>query len=159
MHVLTHHKIAFKQVTQFAGEMIIMFPYAYYQGFNAGPNIVEESVYATEQWKTFYQRGLFVPCHEGCLLGAEDFNFDFARLPAGQELDISDDEHEDEPLFVEDGENTDVAGEVGDSAWATTEDNAREIKEHEEENSGEEEEEMPLSKRRKYDDTRGTKEG
>ena len=158
-HVLTQHNIAFKQVTQFLGEMIIMFPYAYYQGFNAGPNIIEESFYATEQWKTFYQRGLFIPCHENCLLGAEDFNFDFAKMPAGQEIDTSDDEQEDEPLFVSDGENTEVAGEVDDSAWATTEDDATEQEqEEEEENSGEEEEEeMPLSKRRKYDDTRGTK--
>ena len=92
---LRQNQIAFTEVTQFEGEMVVFFPYAYYQGFNAGPNITEELTYANERWKTFHRKGLYVLCNKDCDEGEETFNLDFARQPLTHDDGNSDDEDED----------------------------------------------------------------
>jgi len=71
---LIRNDIAFTEVTQYEGEMLIIFPFAYYQGFNAGPNITEEITYASERWKTFHRRDFYDPCDKKC--GGEKDTFD-----------------------------------------------------------------------------------
>ncbi|KAL6714777.1 hypothetical protein ACLMJK_008203, partial [Lecanora helva] len=91
---LRKHGIAFTEVTQFAGELLVTFPFAYFQGFNAGPNITEELLYATERWKHYHRHGLYVPCNKKCDGGPEAFDLGFARQPVDND-DFSDDEDAD----------------------------------------------------------------
>lgn len=74
---LQRHKIDYTTVPQFEGEMVIMFPWAYHQGYNAGPNIVEEMMYANESWKAFHLQNLYERCNPYCEEGDEEFDLSF----------------------------------------------------------------------------------
>ena len=96
---LKRNNIPFTEVVQYEGEMVVFFPYTYYQGFNTGPNIVEEIAYADIHWKKIHRKGLYKPCNKHCADGEEKFDLSFAmkkyvvEKPEGQES-----------LFVSDGE-------------------------------------------------------
>ena len=54
--------LEFTRAIQYQGELVIVFPFAYHQGFNTGPNIAEAMPYGTERWETFLKEGLFQQC-------------------------------------------------------------------------------------------------
>jgi len=83
--------IEFTEVTQFEREMLVIFPYAYYQGFNGGANVVEEAMYASKTWEVFHRRELYVKCSKDCLEGDEDFDLSFAERRSDDDDDDSDD--------------------------------------------------------------------
>ena len=59
---------------------MIIFPYAYHQGFNAGPNITEEVMYASDRWEVLHREKLYQHCSRNCAEGkAESFNLDFVK--------------------------------------------------------------------------------
>lgn len=46
--VLAADGIEFTKFVQYQGELVILFPFAYYQSYNVGPNIVETMVSSTD---------------------------------------------------------------------------------------------------------------
>ena len=70
--------IDYTTVTQYQGEMVIIFPYAYHQGFNAGANITEEMMYASDRWEVFHRENVYQYCNCNCLAKKDDkFSLDF----------------------------------------------------------------------------------
>lgn len=63
---LDSHAIAYTELVQFEGEMVITFPFAYYQGFSAGPNVAETIAFGNGRWETIYNSRLYRPCHANC---------------------------------------------------------------------------------------------
>ncbi len=82
--------IEFTEVTQFERELLVIFPYAYYQGFNGAANVVEEVMYASKEWEVFHREGLYVKCSKDCADGHEDFDLSFAEK-RGDSAEDSDD--------------------------------------------------------------------
>ncbi|KAL8822094.1 MAG: hypothetical protein Q9191_007164 [Dirinaria sp. TL-2023a] len=66
---LSDNGIEHTKFAQFDGEMVILFPFAYHQGYNVGPNIVETMAYASERWKVFPVANLIKQCTRGCFKG------------------------------------------------------------------------------------------
>ena len=66
-------KLEYADVQQNQGEMVIIFPYAYYQGYNTGPNITEEIMYASDRWEVFLREKLYQYCSRNCAAKAPDF--------------------------------------------------------------------------------------
>lgn len=60
------HKIEFIQLVQYAGELIIRFPFSYSQGYSCGPSIAEEVGYTNEWSEALNQEGLYLHCHAAC---------------------------------------------------------------------------------------------
>lgn len=58
--------ISYTEVTQYKGELIICFPFAYHQGFSSGPNLAETVPFADDRWEMIYDSGLLQTCHPGC---------------------------------------------------------------------------------------------
>ncbi len=78
------HGIRYTHLTQYEGEMIIIFPYAYYQGFNAGPNITEEMMYGSDRWEIFHREKLYQHCNRNCAEGkADSFDVSFIKNQKG----------------------------------------------------------------------------
>ena len=74
------HGIEYTTITQYQGEMVIIFPYAYHQGFNAGPNITEEIMYASDRWEVFHREKLYQDCSRNCAAKKRiPFNLDFVH--------------------------------------------------------------------------------
>ena len=72
--------IDYTTVIQYQGEMVIIFPYAYYQGFNAGANITEEMMYASDRWEVFHREKVYQYCSRNCLAKKDDtFSLDFVN--------------------------------------------------------------------------------
>ena len=67
------------KVTQHPGELVIIFPWAYYQGRSDGPNISEQMLYASKRWEVFHREGLYVPCSRQCSAGDDD-TFDMSFM-------------------------------------------------------------------------------
>lgn len=86
--------IDFTEVTQFEKEMLVIFPYAYYQGFNGAANIVEEIMYASKQWEVFHKEGLYVKCSKNCAEGDDDFDLSFAEKKEAEGGDVEDDDND-----------------------------------------------------------------
>lgn len=88
---LVANGIEFTEVTQFERELLIIFPYAYYQGFNGAANVVEEMMYASKSWEVFHREGLYVKCNKNCAEGEEEFDLSFAeQSDVAQDLSSSD---------------------------------------------------------------------
>ena len=68
---LTDNGIEHTKFAQFDGEMVILFPFAYHQGYNVGPNIVESMAYASERWKVFPVVNLIKQCNRACFKGRQ----------------------------------------------------------------------------------------
>ena len=85
--------IEYTRVVQHPGEMLILFPFAYHQWFNMGPNIVESMAYASDRWEIFPKARLFRPCTSDCFRGYEPLavNLDFAKPPP---RDVEDEEEQ-----------------------------------------------------------------
>lgn len=60
------HGIAHTELVQYEGEMVITFPFAYCQGFSAGPNVAEAIAFGNDRWETIHKSGLYRPCHANC---------------------------------------------------------------------------------------------
>lgn len=74
--------IEYTEVVQQQGEMIIIFPWAYRQGYSIGPNISEEIAYGNDRWGTFLKENLYDHCSQDCLAGeSENFNLKRAISP------------------------------------------------------------------------------
>lgn len=54
--------VRYTKVTQRPGELVITFPYAYHQGMNSGPNIMEVFPYGSDRWQIFVRNGLYQHC-------------------------------------------------------------------------------------------------
>lgn len=59
-------EIEYTNVVQHKGDLIIIFPFAYRQGYSCGPNIAEEIAYTNERSDTLTQEGLYHHCHAAC---------------------------------------------------------------------------------------------
>ena len=98
--------------------MVVVFPWAYHQGYNTGPNIVEESLYASERWKTFHQKGLWVKCSRKCAGaggegGGESFDLGFAKVEKeGDFLESENEEMDCLPSVRREGLDMDVEMDV-----------------------------------------------
>jgi hypothetical protein len=56
------------RVVQKPGEMVIVFPFAYHQGFNAGANIAETQIYGDKHWANVFAQNpdWYEPCGQEC---------------------------------------------------------------------------------------------
>lgn len=72
--------IEYTSVEQHQGEMVITFPFAYHQGYNAGPNIAEAIGYASDRWEVFIREGLYQNCQKlRCMVEPMKMDLDFAK--------------------------------------------------------------------------------
>merc|ERR1712083_159375 len=69
---LSKAKIKFHRVTQRENQMIVVFPGAYHQGYNLGPNIAESVNFGTEEWLQWGKHA--TEC--GCGRNKEPFSMD-----------------------------------------------------------------------------------
>lgn len=60
--ILKQHDIPYDRVTQYAGEIMITFPYGYHAGFNHGFNCAESTNFALERWIEYGKRALQCTC-------------------------------------------------------------------------------------------------
>ena len=58
--------VGFTKLVQYEGELIIHFPFAYYQGYSCGPSIAEQIGYTNERSELLNQEGLYQHCHTAC---------------------------------------------------------------------------------------------
>ena len=68
--------IEFTNVVQYEGELIIKFPFAYYQGYSCGPSVAEEVAYTNERSEILNQEGLYYHCHAACTGPKAPIDFD-----------------------------------------------------------------------------------
>jgi len=66
---LEEEGIRFTRFVQYQGEMVVLFPFSYYQGYNVGPNVVESMAYASSRWEVFPTAGLIRQCNRSCYQG------------------------------------------------------------------------------------------
>ena len=59
------------QVIQEAGELMVIFPFAHYQFYNHGFNIVESMPYASERWEVLAQNKFINQCSAKCSGGEQ----------------------------------------------------------------------------------------
>lgn len=69
---LSLNGVEYTEVVQHQGEMVIIFPYAYHQGYTSGPNITEEVLYASDRCKVFHRENLYHHCNDNCAGGQHD---------------------------------------------------------------------------------------
>lgn len=89
--------IGFTQVVQYEGELIIMFPFAYSQGYSCGPSIAEEVGYTNERSENL---GLYHHCHAACT-GPKP-PIDFGTFPTAAASDARRAEKTIKPIPVDD---------------------------------------------------------
>ncbi|KAL9039724.1 MAG: hypothetical protein Q9214_004761, partial [Letrouitia sp. 1 TL-2023] len=65
-------EVEYTQVIQQPGEIMIIFPFAYYQNYSNGFNIMETTAYANERWRELYRNGLISQCSESCDRGPHE---------------------------------------------------------------------------------------
>lgn len=63
--------IRFTRFVQYQGEMVVLFPFSYYQGYNVGPNVVESMAYTSSRWEVFPTAGLLRQCNRSCYHGKQ----------------------------------------------------------------------------------------
>ena len=96
LETLEAKKIEYTRFVQYPGELVILFPFAYYQYYNVGPNIVEAIAYASDRWEVFPTAGLIRQCGRGCFNGKEpqridlDFVKPSSRTTAGSDASIEE---------------------------------------------------------------------
>ena len=54
--------ISFVQIVQRPGELVVIFPYAYFQSRNTGPNIIETMAYGSERWEVMQRDSIYSEC-------------------------------------------------------------------------------------------------
>ncbi|XP_061775815.1 lysine-specific demethylase 4A isoform X2 [Nerophis ophidion] len=62
--ILKKYGIPFEKITQYAGEFMITFPYAYHAGFNHGFNCAESTNFATERWIEYGKQAHLCSCRK-----------------------------------------------------------------------------------------------
>ena len=84
---LKMYDIEYTKVVQYLGEMVITFPFAYHQAYNAGANITESMAYASNRWEVFPMNKLLKDCHRGCSSkkNPSEFHFEFIGTPASEQ--------------------------------------------------------------------------
>ena len=87
---LKMYDIPYTEVTQHIGEMVIVFPFAYHQAWNEGPNIAESMGYASDRWMIFPRNKLFNDCNRECSAGGpmQNLDLDFVSRPPSEEGEI-----------------------------------------------------------------------
>ncbi len=75
---LEEEGIRFTRFVQYQGEMVVLFPFSYYQGYNVGPNVVESMAYASSRWEVFPTAGLIRQCNRSCYQGKTPSLVDFS---------------------------------------------------------------------------------
>jgi hypothetical protein len=60
--------IDFTEIAQVPGDMLILFPFTYHQGYNMGANIAIANNYVVEGEGHVYETG-YVPCRDECHVG------------------------------------------------------------------------------------------
>lgn len=95
--------VGFTQLVQYEGELIISFPFAYYQGYSCGPSIAEEVGYTNERSDTLNQEGLYYHCHAACT-GPKP-PIDFGAFPTAAASDAKRMEKTIIPMPPNDGGN------------------------------------------------------
>ena len=63
---LALHGIAHTDLVQYEGEMVVTFPFTYYQGISAGPSVAEVMAFGNDRWETIHKSRLYQPCHANC---------------------------------------------------------------------------------------------
>ena len=59
LDMLALNDVEYTTLMQCEGELVVLFPFAYHQSFNAGPNITEEIMYASDRWEVFHKEALY----------------------------------------------------------------------------------------------------
>ena len=127
------HGIGYTEIVQNEGEMVITFPFAYYQGFSEGPNIAEAIAYGNDRWETIHATRLYRACHANCSgpKGCPDpgrAEFSEVDQPSHDHIPEHVPEHvptpgleeyndEDSPLTSLESSDTDARSDSEDSAW------------------------------------------
>lgn len=70
-------EIGYTRVAQYEGEMIIIFPFAYHEGYACGPSLAEVAEHKNDRSELFCKAGLYRDCHYQCTGPA--LPLDFAR--------------------------------------------------------------------------------
>ena len=63
--------IKYTRFVQYPGELVIIFPFSYYQSYNVGPNVMETMAYASNRWEIFPKANLLRQCGRGCFQGRQ----------------------------------------------------------------------------------------
>lgn len=69
--ILEEKGIGFTRFLQHSGELVILFPFSYYQCYNVGSNIVESMAYASDRWEVFPAANLVRQCGRSCFNGKQ----------------------------------------------------------------------------------------
>ena len=87
---LKMYDIPYTEVNQHVGEMVIIFPFAYHEAWNEGPNIAESMGYASDRWMMFPRLKLLKHCNKECSAGGKtpDFDLEFVFRPPSEEGEI-----------------------------------------------------------------------
>ncbi|KAH0556762.1 hypothetical protein GP486_005449 [Trichoglossum hirsutum] len=85
---LRKHSIGFVQVTQTPGDMMVLYPFAYHQGYNMGDNLAIASNFALESEEPLYERG-YVPCEQECCPGLAPLVLNFPLKREQQVKDVA----------------------------------------------------------------------
>lgn len=64
--ILALHGIAHTELVQYEGEMVVTFPFTYYQGISAGPSVAEVMAFGNDRWETIHKSRLYQSCHANC---------------------------------------------------------------------------------------------
>ncbi|XP_049603142.1 lysine-specific demethylase 4A [Syngnathus scovelli] len=62
--ILKKYGIPFEKITQYAGEFMVTFPYAYHAGFNHGFNCAESTNFATQRWIEYGKQAVLCSCRK-----------------------------------------------------------------------------------------------
>jgi hypothetical protein len=96
----------FTKLVQYKGELVITFPFAYYQGYSCGPSIAEEVGYTNERSELLNQEGLYHHCHTACT--GPKLPVDFDAFPTAAALNARRKEKTIIPQILQDGLNDEV---------------------------------------------------
>lgn len=78
-------QVGFTRFFQYKGELVITFPFAYYQGYSCGPSIAEQVGYTNERSERLNREGLYHHCHTACT--GPKLPVDFDAFPTAAALD------------------------------------------------------------------------
>ena len=80
--IFKQNGVDYTTLHQNKGELLLIFPWTYYQGYNTGPNIIEELAFGDDIWKQQYRKNLYQRCGYECDKEMCSFDLDFTQYDA-----------------------------------------------------------------------------